>query len=111
MQRRVTELTIILSECSLKDLQIFFPFLVEHIFGVNPSYGNGWGLLRISRKNDTGDFEALYRFLHPFGPFFDIVYRLLSDVYLKYEYSISFLPTKLDPSLREPTALLLSILF
>ncbi|KAK6638019.1 hypothetical protein RUM44_008443 [Polyplax serrata] len=129
MQRRIVELTNILGECNTKDLQVFFPFLVEHIFGVNPSYGPGWNLLRTSRRHDVGDFEALYKFLHPFGMFFEIIYKLLGDVYLKYEYPLTFLPSKLrqailegsvpqfyldklqiDPHLREPVGLLLSIL-
>lgn len=129
MQRRVIELTNILSECNMKDLQIFYPFLVEHIFGINPSYGNGWNLSRISRRHDLGDFDALFKFFHPFGFFFELIYKLLGDVYLKYEYPLTFLPSRLrqvilegsvpqfyldklqiDPNLREPTGLLLSIL-
>lgn len=129
MQRRVSELTVILSQCSMKDLQLLFPVLVEHIFGVNPSFGVGWNLLKTSRYYNGGDFDAIFRFLHPVGPFFDVVYKLLGDVYLKYEYPMTFLPTRLkqmildgsvpafymdklqiDPNLRAPTGLVLSIL-
>lgn len=129
MQRRVAELTVILSECSMKDLQMLFPLMVEHIFGINPSLGTGWNLLRISRHYSNSDFDAIYRFLHPSGIFFEIIYKLLGDVYLKYEYPITFLPPRLkqmildgsvpsfymdklqiDPNLRVPTGLILSIL-
>lgn len=128
MQRRVVELTNILLECNIKDLQIFFPYLVEHIFGINPPYGGGWNLLKTFRRQNPSDFEALFKFLHPFGPFFDIIYKLLIDVYLKFEYPLTLLPSKLkhvilegsvsqfyidklhiDPNLREPTGLLLSM--
>lgn len=129
MQKRVNELTYILQECSMKDVQIIFPFLVEHIFGVNPSFGNGWNLLVTSRTSNSGDFDALYTFLHPFGTLFEIIYKLLGDVYSKYEYPITLLPQRLrqmilngsvpqffvdkiqiDPNFRAPTALVLSIL-
>ncbi|KAL0272445.1 UNVERIFIED_CONTAM: hypothetical protein PYX00_005408 [Menopon gallinae] len=127
MQKRVTELTYILQECSMKDVQIIFPFLVEHIFGVNPSFGNGWNLLGTSRTSNCGDFDALYTFLHPFGTLFEIIYKLLGDVYSKYEYPITLLPQRLrqmildgsvpqffvdklqiDPNFRAPTALVLN---
>lgn len=127
IQRRIAELTIILSECSMKDLQALFPLMVEHIFGINPSLGTGWNLLRISRQFNNSDFDAIYRFLHPSGIFFEIIYKLLGDVYLKYEYPVTFLPQRLkqmildgsvpsfymdklqiDPNVRVPTGLILN---
>lgn len=91
LSERIRQLVICIETAPIKDLQVFFPSLVNHIFGFqeNP----GWGLRTVNDKN-FNDFRILYEFFHPHAAFFQLVYRLLNNT-IKYEIKITELPVKL----------------
>lgn len=76
------------------DLQIMFPVLVENIFG--PQCTLSWGLRTISGTVNESDFQTLRHFLSPTGPLFKVIYALLWDPLVKYEFSITKLPVCIE---------------
>lgn len=51
-----------------------------------------WGIRNISSTNNVKDFEILHHFLGPLGPIFRLIYKLLTDCQVKYEFSVAHLP-------------------
>ena len=92
MQERIRQLMMCIETAPIKDLQTFYPTLVQHIFGYqeNP----GWGLRTITDKNFM-EFRQLYEFFHPHSSMFQLIYRLLKDSINKFEIKLSELPVKL----------------
>jgi sphingomyelin phosphodiesterase 4 len=73
-------------------MKLFFGIFkqVNHIFGFHENAG--WGLRTTTEKN-FNEFKILYNFFHPHAPFFNLIYRLISNS-VKYELRISELPIK-----------------
>ncbi|XP_054267801.1 sphingomyelin phosphodiesterase 4-like isoform X2 [Macrosteles quadrilineatus] len=90
-------------ECTNKDLENLLPDIVEDIFGVKNRVG--WGLMSIEYSLNSGEYDLLFKFLHPNGPMFRLCYKLLSDPYIKYKFPLAFLPQKVKQSIEEGTAL------
>lgn len=63
---------------------------MESIFGT--SGGLSWGLRNITPTSHPQDFVTLHHFLGPLGPVFRLIYKLLTDIQVKYEYSVTHLP-------------------
>lgn len=76
-----------------------FPALIDSIFGVTNNIG--WGLHNISFTKNPHEYEAILHFLGPKGPIFSLCYKLLPDCYLKYDFPVSYLPTKIRTMLQE----------
>ncbi|KAK9709081.1 Mitochondrial-associated sphingomyelin phosphodiesterase [Popillia japonica] len=93
IQQRCADLAILFQRGSLRDLQAIFPLLVDNIFG--PQGTLSWGLRSITITLKSHDFHTLQQFLSPCGPFFQLIYGLLKDPFIKYDFSVAFLPTKL----------------
>ncbi|XP_064460499.1 sphingomyelin phosphodiesterase 4-like isoform X2 [Ornithodoros turicata] len=99
LERRCGELAILLQELSLKEIEQYLPNIVEHIFGFNCQVG--WGLCSLLRASQNCDFSAVRQFLGPEGPLLRIVYRLLGNNAIKFEFPVSCLPIATQKSLRE----------
>lgn len=94
LHRRCAELGLLIDQCTVKDLQHFFPLLVQSIFGQTPGGSPcGWGLRTVVGHPSAYEFDVLYSFLLPLGPMFRLCYRLLSDA-IKFEVPIEQLPPK-----------------
>ncbi|KAH0560300.1 hypothetical protein KQX54_003305 [Cotesia glomerata] len=122
---RCKELAVFIVESSTTELQHVFPILIDSIFGITNNLG--WGLHNITSRKHPYEYETLCNFFGPQGPIFSLCYKLLPDCYLKYNFPISYLPTKIkllveegiippfyqdklkdNPTTRCPTALLLN---
>ncbi|XP_023230772.1 sphingomyelin phosphodiesterase 4-like [Centruroides sculpturatus] len=106
LPQRCSELTRLIGETSLKDLQTLYPLIIENLFGFSTSgtnIHNGWGLSRITSLNRQKDFESLRHFLGPDGPLLNLAYRLpiFGDGQLKYEFPFSCLPASTRHMLEE----------
>ncbi|XP_067137470.1 sphingomyelin phosphodiesterase 4 [Centruroides vittatus] len=106
LPQRCSELTRLIGETSLKDLQTLYPLIIESLFGFSTSgtnIHNGWGLSRITSLNRQRDFESLRHFLGPDGPLLNLAYRLpiFGDGQLKYEFPFSCLPASTRHMLEE----------
>lgn len=77
----------------MKDLHTVFPLLIDNIFG--PHGTVCWELRSITANANPQDFQALQHFLSPLGPMFKIIYTLLRDPQLKFEFSLSYLPVSI----------------
>lgn len=75
---------------SISELQTFFPILIDNIFGPQSTFN--WGLRTTNADVNAQDFQTLQHFLSPFGPLFKVIYTLLRDPLIKYEFSIAYLP-------------------
>ncbi|XP_065296938.1 sphingomyelin phosphodiesterase 4 isoform X2 [Dermacentor albipictus] len=89
LDKRCHELSRLFHELPFKELQHYLPTVLEHVFGFGANVG--WGLQNISLGQPG--FEALRRFLSPEGPLLLLVYRLLSDASVKYDFPVSCLPS------------------
>ncbi|KAL7294296.1 hypothetical protein TKK_0012311 [Trichogramma kaykai] len=96
---RCRELSILIDNLSTAELQHIFPLLIDSIFGVTDNAG--WDLHAITLKRYPQEYEVLCNFLSPMGPIFSACYKLLPDCYLKYNFPVSFLPTKIRHMLEE----------
>ncbi|KAJ8917730.1 hypothetical protein NQ315_005179 [Exocentrus adspersus] len=92
IRRRCAELTVLLDRGSLLDLHNFFPVLIDNIFG--PHGTLSWDLRTIT-ETQSEDFRQLQHFLSPCGPLFKLIYTLLKDPNIKYDFSLSYLPAKI----------------
>ncbi|XP_056639509.1 sphingomyelin phosphodiesterase 4 isoform X1 [Diorhabda sublineata] len=92
IRARCAELTVLLDRGNLVELHSFFPILIENIFG--PQGTVSWGL-RTTTENDQEDFRQLQHFLSPCGPIFKLIYTLLKDPNIRYEFSLAYLPSKI----------------
>ncbi|GJQ83344.1 hypothetical protein Trydic_g18129 [Trypoxylus dichotomus] len=92
IQSRCADLTALFQKGSLRDLQTVFPVLIDNIFG--PQGTLSWDLRTITATVKSHDFLALQQFFSPCGPFFQLIYGLLKDSYIKYDFSVAILPMK-----------------
>jgi hypothetical protein len=95
LHQRCYELSALLAECPVKDLPTVYHTIVDRVFGLS-SGGRGWGLSAIQKTGQYKDFVAISDFLSPRGPVLRASYRLLADVYLRYEFPVALLsqPTR-----------------
>lgn len=89
IRTRCAELTVFLSRGTLLELHNFFPILIDNIFG--PQGTLAWGL-RSTTEAQTEDFRQLQHFLSPMGPMFKLIYALLNEPTIKYEFALAYLP-------------------
>ncbi|XP_034252630.1 sphingomyelin phosphodiesterase 4 isoform X2 [Thrips palmi] len=137
LQYRCEEITRIIDELGTKELQNALPLLLADLFGVShqgssnitSSTVGGWGLRTrtLLQPNEFTDYNVLYQFLHPQGPLFRLLYKLLQDCHLKYEFPLHWLPARIkhlilrgmvppfyldklqfDPQTKTPTSLALN---
>lgn len=93
---RCSDLARVINECSVKDLQDFFPTLVQSVFGSGPGGNNvGWGLrTRIPAVRvppHENEYSILIQFFSSHGPMFELCYRLLNEQ-IKFDVPIDMLP-------------------
>ncbi|XP_019762262.2 sphingomyelin phosphodiesterase 4 isoform X1 [Dendroctonus ponderosae] len=100
IRSRCAELTLRLDRASLQELHNCFPILLDSIFGTQGT--PCWGLRAITER-DGEDYRQLNHFLSPRGPLFNLIYRLLKDPNIKYEFPLSFLPVKIKQLLEAPS--------
>lgn len=91
---RCREVAVLIEESSLTELQHLFPILIESLFGVSNNLG--WGLHNLSLKRTPQEYETICSFLSPQGPLFSLIYKLLPDNYLKYNFPLNLLPVKIN---------------
>lgn len=72
LQDRINHLRYCIESAPLKDLQSFYPVLINSIF--NTSNGIGWGLRTVT--SNCPEYYLLYNFFNPHDAFFRLVYRL-----------------------------------
>ncbi|KAM7311882.1 sphingomyelin phosphodiesterase 4 isoform X1 [Ixodes scapularis] len=99
LEKRCAELVHLFQELSLKELQHYLPMLVESIFGFGAQLG--WGLRTLVHRDHPNDFSAVRFFLGPQGPLLSVLYRLLSDGSLKYDFPVGCLPSATQKALSE----------
>ncbi|XP_022249137.1 sphingomyelin phosphodiesterase 4-like isoform X2 [Limulus polyphemus] len=90
---RCQEIQSIIQESNIKELQSLFPSLVENIFGFGTQ--TGWELRTITRSLQPRCFDTFRYFLSPdghHGTLFNLIYKLLGDGFLKYEFPVCCLP-------------------
>lgn len=94
LNQRIYQLVHCIDTAPLKDLQAFFPRLVQDIFGgtLFQDFNVGWGLRVVTDKNP--EFELLYSFFEPNASFFRLIYRLLGDS-IRFEITGMELPLKM----------------
>ncbi|XP_012220240.1 sphingomyelin phosphodiesterase 4 isoform X2 [Linepithema humile] len=95
---RCRHLAILINESSTTELQLVFPLLIDSLFGIVDNIG--WCLHNITKQNPL-EFETLCHFLSPQGAMFSLCYKLLPDCYLKYNFPVSYLPSKIRSMLEE----------
>lgn len=93
MEARCRELTSLLSCGNIRDLQQIFPLLIDSIFG--PRGTLCWSLRTVVVDNNTYEYNLLQEFLSPCGPLFKLIYNLLRESHVKYEFSVAFLPVSI----------------
>lgn len=96
---RCRDLSILIDESSTTELQLVFPLLIDSLFGIVDNIG--WGLHNITLKKNPHEYSALCHFLSPQGSMFSLCYKLLPDCYLKYNFPVSYLPSKIRSMLEE----------
>lgn len=89
MQERIAHLRYCIDSAPLKDLQSFFPALINSIFGGQQANSLGWGL-RILVAN-CPDYHLLYHFFNSHDAFFRLLYRLQTG-FVKFEMNFHELP-------------------
>lgn len=92
LRTRCAELTVLLDRGNLLELHSFFPVLIDNIFG--PQGTLSWGL-RSTTESEHEDFRQLHHFLSPCGPMFKLIYTLLKDPNIRYEFPLAYLPLKI----------------
>lgn len=95
LDKRCAELSLLFHELPLKELQHYLPTVVEHVFGLGAQ--PGWGLRGLAHGRPG--FDAVRHFLGPEGPLLRLVYRLMSDASLKYDFPSACLPSGVQQSL------------
>ncbi|XP_075220437.1 sphingomyelin phosphodiesterase 4-like isoform X2 [Lycorma delicatula] len=94
LPNRCETIARLVKECTNKELENFFPLLIDDLFGITNQVG--WKLRSIKFNSNPYEFEILTKFLHPNGPVFKLCYKLLSDCHLKYDFPLSYLPIKVQ---------------
>ncbi|XP_037277394.2 sphingomyelin phosphodiesterase 4 isoform X1 [Rhipicephalus microplus] len=88
LEKRCLELSRLFHELPFKELQHYLPTVLEHVFGFGANVG--WSLQNITHGQQG--FNEVRRFLSPEGPLLLLIYRLLSDASVNYEFPVSCLP-------------------
>jgi hypothetical protein len=92
LAERISQLRYCIETAPIKDLQAFYPTLVQSIFGVNSNNHVGWGLR--TTIGIVPEYGLLYNFFIPHEAFFRLIYRLQSCGFVnKYEIPFTELPT------------------
>jgi sphingomyelin phosphodiesterase 4 len=94
LAEKIQQLKFCIETGPIKDLQAFFPALVQNIFGINPSNNVGWGLRTITPE--SSEYYMLYNFFNPHETFFRLIYRLHTA---KFEFAFPDLPRSLKSML------------
>ncbi|XP_037076992.1 sphingomyelin phosphodiesterase 4-like, partial [Pollicipes pollicipes] len=83
-------LTRLFAESTLKELAALYPVLLEDVFG----FGGrpGWNVHLVTRKCHPREFDQLRGLLQPAGPLFSVMYRLMADPHVAYEFPTACLP-------------------
>ncbi|CAG2162445.1 unnamed protein product [Oppiella nova] len=85
-----------------KEMQINYQSLVEDVFGVGGhSVSTDWSLKLVTRHCIPREFDAIYSFLHPNGPLFQLIRQLMNDPLNRYEFPKKYLPIPTKLSLDE----------
>ncbi|XP_060529009.1 sphingomyelin phosphodiesterase 4 isoform X2 [Cylas formicarius] len=100
LRRKCAELTVLFDRGTLLELHNIFPVLIDNIFGPQ---GTVCWWLRTTTEEQLEDFQQLHHFLSPCGPLFNLIYTLLKDPSIKYEFPLTFLPEKVKQFLEHPT--------
>lgn len=87
LQDRITHLRYCIDSAPLKDLQSFYPTLVNSIFG--GQNGLGWGLRTIT--SNSPESYLLHNFFNPHEAFFRLIYRLQTG-FVKFDVHFNELP-------------------
>lgn len=97
ISQRCHELTRLMNVCSVKELQDFFPILVQSVFGSGPG-GNqvGWGLRTYTSvtyhdQETKNAYRDLTEFFNSQGAMFDACYKLLNEQ-IKFDVPLDQLP-------------------
>ncbi|KAG7198868.1 hypothetical protein KM043_015694 [Ampulex compressa] len=99
LPQRCRDIAILIEESSTAELQHVFPILIDSLFGISDNIA--WGLHNLTLKRNPLEYETLCNFLGPQGPIFSLCYKLLPDCYLKYNFPVSYLPSKIRCMLEE----------
>ncbi|XP_017772649.1 PREDICTED: sphingomyelin phosphodiesterase 4 isoform X2 [Nicrophorus vespilloides] len=92
VDQRCADLTVLFERGTKKELATFFPMLIDNIFGPQGTFS--WSLRTQLPQNNPNEFKVLLNFLKPMGPVFKLIYLLLQEPNIKYEFSLMYLPTK-----------------
>lgn len=87
LQERIAHLRYCIDSAPLKDLQGFFPVLINSIFG--SQNGIGWNLRTIT--SSSPEYYLLYNFFNPHDAFFRLLYRLQTG-FVKFDMHFNELP-------------------
>ncbi|KAJ8967173.1 hypothetical protein NQ317_006519 [Molorchus minor] len=98
IRTRCAELTVLLDRGNILELHSFFPVLIINIFG--PQGTVSWGL-RTTTEVNFEDFRQLHHFLSPCGPLFKLIYTLLKDQNIRYDFHSHTYLQKLDNFLEQ----------
>lgn len=77
---------------TLKDIQRIFPVIIDSIFG--PQGTMSWNLRSITSAKNPSLFQAVHFFLSPIGPLLRLVYLLLNDPTIRYDFNLGLLPVR-----------------
>lgn len=89
LSERLHQLRMIENVATTKDLQAFFPILVQSIFGNMSNNPTGWNLRTTS--TNSSEYYLLYNYFNPHESFFRLIYRLQSS-FVKFELPFPELP-------------------
>nr|XP_042898272.1 sphingomyelin phosphodiesterase 4 isoform X2 [Parasteatoda tepidariorum] len=99
LTERCFQITQLLQDAPLKEVQYIFPGVIENIFGVRS--GIDWGFLKLDKNTQSRDFDSLRKLLAPDGPILKLVYKFTEDVSPKFEFPFSWLPVPSQLMLQE----------
>ncbi|KAB0794693.1 hypothetical protein PPYR_11532 [Photinus pyralis] len=104
IDERCGELAVFIDRANLKDLHSIYPMLIDSIFG--PLSKECWNLRGITESNSLRTYNAVRQFLSPLGPIFKLIYTLLKDPLVKFNFNLNYLPMKVrentNPSTTHP---------
>lgn len=66
LPNRCETIARLVKECTNKELENFFPLLIDDLFGITNQVG--WKLRSVKFNSNPYEFEILTKFLHPNGP-------------------------------------------
>uniref|UniRef100_T1INQ4 Sphingomyelin phosphodiesterase 4 n=1 Tax=Strigamia maritima TaxID=126957 RepID=T1INQ4_STRMM len=92
LEKKCREIEIVIDEGSIRELTSIFPRLIDNIFGLN--YQNDWGLKVLTRSLSLREFQVFRNFLSPEGTIFDLIYKLMGDASIRFDFPVAFLPAQ-----------------